>query len=54
MSYICISSGVLANPNYIGRQLEVYSFIALLYWVFSYGMSYTSGRLETALGVGER
>jgi len=49
-----ISSGVLANPNYIGRQLEVYSFIALLYWVFSYGMSYTSGRLETALGVGER
>jgi len=49
-----IARGVLANPNYIGRQLEVFAFIALIYWVFSYGMSYGSRRLEIALGVGER
>ena len=49
-----IARGILANPNYIGRQLEVFAFIALIYWVFSYGMSYGSRRLEVALGVGER
>ncbi|NOX61561.1 MAG: amino acid ABC transporter permease [Chloroflexi bacterium] len=49
-----IARGILANPNYIGRQLEVFAFIALIYWVFSYAMSYGSERLETALGVGER
>ncbi len=49
-----IARGILANPNYIGRQLEVFAFIALIYWVFSYGMSYGSRRLEIALGVGER
>ncbi len=49
-----IARGILANPSYIGRQLEVFAFIAMIYWVFSYGMSYASGRLETTLGVGER
>ena len=49
-----IARGILANPSYIGRQLEVFAFIALIYWVFSYGMSYGSRRLEIALGVGER
>jgi len=49
-----IARGVLANPNYIGRQLEVFSFIAVIYWVFCYGMSYAARRLEIALGVGER
>jgi general L-amino acid transport system permease protein len=49
-----IARGILANPSYIGRQLEVFAFIALIYWVFSYGMSYASRRLEISLGVGER
>ncbi len=49
-----IARSVLANPNYIGTQLEVYTFVALVYWVFSYGLSYGSKRLETSLGVGER
>ncbi|MCP4165356.1 MAG: amino acid ABC transporter permease [Chloroflexi bacterium] len=49
-----IARGVLANPAYIGRQLEVYIFITMVYWVFSYSMSYGSRRLETSLGVGER
>jgi general L-amino acid transport system permease protein len=43
-----------ANPEYIGLQMEVYLFIAAIFWVLSYMMSYASLRLEVALGVGER
>ena len=49
-----ISKGVLANPSYVGTQREVYLFISVFYFVFSYALSYTSRRLETVLGVGER
>ncbi len=49
-----IASTVLAQPEFIGKQREVYTFIALIYWVFSYAMSYASRKLEIALGVGER
>ena len=43
-----------ADPEYVQLQLEVYTFIALVFWIFSYAMSYSSRQLETALGVGER
>ncbi len=49
-----IASTVLAQPEFIGKQREVYTFIGLIYWIFSYGMSYTSRQIEKALGVGER
>ncbi len=49
-----IARGVIANPDYIGTQREVYLFIAVFYFVFSYALAYTSRRLETALGVGTR
>lgn len=49
-----IGKAVLGNPDYIGTSKEVYLFIAAIFWVISYGMSYASQRLETALGVGER
>jgi general L-amino acid transport system permease protein len=49
-----IARGVIANPEYIGTQREVYLFISLFYFVFSYALAYTSRRLEHALGVGER
>lgn len=42
------------NPEYIGRQAEVYVFIAAIFWIFSYSMSETSRRLEERLGVGSR
>ena len=47
-----IAQTVLAQPDYIGRQLEVYLFVSLIFFIFSYMMSYLSQRLETALGVG--
>jgi general L-amino acid transport system permease protein len=49
-----IGKTVLAQPEFLGLQREVYAFISLLYWVFSYGMSYLSQRLEESLGVGKR
>ncbi len=49
-----ISRSILAQPKFVGYQHEVFLFISLIYWVFSYFMSYISQRLEVALGVGER
>jgi general L-amino acid transport system permease protein len=54
LDLVGIARGVLANPDYHGRQIEVYAFVALVYWLFSYGMSYASRRLEGNLGVGRR
>ncbi|NWG35597.1 MAG: amino acid ABC transporter permease [Chloroflexi bacterium] len=49
-----IGKTVLAQPDFIGLQREVYAFISLIYWVLSYGMSHLSQRLEERLGVGKR
>jgi general L-amino acid transport system permease protein len=49
-----ISRSILAQPQFVGYQREVYLFISLIYWVFSYFLSYVSQRLEQSLGVGER
>ncbi|NCP86008.1 MAG: amino acid ABC transporter permease [Anaerolineae bacterium CG_4_9_14_3_um_filter_57_17] len=49
-----IAKTVLAQPEFLGYQREVYAFISLLYWVISYGMSYLSQQLEIALNVGKR
>lgn len=47
-------SVINSSPEFVQLQLEVYAFIALLFWIISYAMSYASRQLETALGVGER
>ncbi len=49
-----ISRTVLAQPQFLGRYAEVYLFIGLIYWVFCYGMSLASRRLERQLNVGQR
>jgi general L-amino acid transport system permease protein len=49
-----IARSVLAQPQYVSRQREVFLFITLIYWVFSYFMAYISQRLEIVLGVGKR
>ena len=42
------------SPEFFRLQIEVYAFIAVIFWVFSYFMSYASMQLEKSLGVGER
>jgi len=43
-----------SDVTYLQLQFEVYIFIAAVFWILSFFMSYASRRLETALGVGER
>jgi general L-amino acid transport system permease protein len=47
-----IAKSVIANPDWLGLQAEVYLFAAVIYFVFSYSMSYGSQEIETALGAG--
>jgi general L-amino acid transport system permease protein len=47
-------SVVNSDPEFVQLQLEVYLFIAMIYWVFSFLMSLASRRLEAALGVNAR
>lgn len=42
------------DPEFVRLQMEVYLFIAVIFWIFSYFMSYASLQLEKSLGVGER
>lgn len=43
-----------SKPEFVQLQTEVYIFIAVIYWIFSYLMSMASRRVEDALGVGKR
>ncbi len=49
-----VARSVLAQPEYLGLQTEVYIFVAAVFFLFSYAMSFASYRLEEALGVGKR
>ncbi len=52
---LAIGKSVLnSNVEWLLLDSEVYIFIAAVFWVFTYSMSYASRRLEVALGVGER
>ncbi len=39
---------------FIDNGREVYFFIAVVFWIFTFSMSYVSRRIERALGVGRR
>jgi general L-amino acid transport system permease protein len=43
-----IARSVLSQPQFIGRNGEVYLFIGLVYWVFCFGLSQFSKRLENS------
>ena len=45
---------IQGNPEYLASAKELFIFLALVFWVFTYGMSYVSRRVEQHLGVGER
>jgi general L-amino acid transport system permease protein len=55
LELLAIGKAVLqSNQAWLLRDKEVYLFIAVLFWIFTYAMSYASRRLEVALGLGER
>jgi general L-amino acid transport system permease protein len=49
-----IGRAVLAQPDSFGATLEVYAFVAGVFFVLCYAMSQASYRLERAMGVGSR
>ena len=42
------------NPEYLPHTKELFVFLALVFWIFCYTMSYVSRRIEDNLGVGRR
>ncbi|MCG9126300.1 amino acid ABC transporter permease [Candidatus Poribacteria bacterium] len=47
-----VAKSITANREWLGLQAEVYLFAAVIYFVFSYSMSYVSTEVEASLGVG--
>jgi general L-amino acid transport system permease protein len=55
LELLAVGRAVLeSNVEWKLLNMEVYLFIAAVFWIFNYAMSYASRRLEVALGVGER
>ena len=46
-----IAKATLAQPAFLGRHIEVYSFLAAVYWFISYAISYVGLLIEERLGV---
>ncbi len=42
-----------SDPEFVQLRTEVYIFIAVIYWIFSYLMSLASRRLESAMGISD-
>lgn len=49
-----IANSVISQQEFLGRQSEALLFIAALYFICCFAMTYASRRLEKRLGVGER
>jgi|GEM_PF-34213 len=45
---------IQGNLEFVDDGHEVYIFIAAVFWIFTFSMSYISRRIERALGVGQR
>ena len=45
---------IQGNAEYLASAKEVFIFLALVFWVFTYTMSYVSQKVEEHLGVGQR
>lgn len=50
---LSVGEATLAQTDFIGRQTEVYLFVAFAFWAIAFTMSRLSVRLETQLGVGK-
>ena len=45
---------IQGNPEYLPSARELFIFLAIVFWIFTYGMSYVSRRVEAHLRVGVR
>ncbi|WP_075619045.1 amino acid ABC transporter permease [Paenisporosarcina indica] len=49
-----MGKNIISNPEFLGTQMEVFIFVALVFLIFCNLMSYASRRIEQSLGVGKR
>ncbi len=55
LELLAVGSAIInSNPQWLLLDMEVYAFIALVFWVFTYSMAYASRRVEQAVGLGTR
>lgn len=55
LELLAVGKAVLnTNPEWLLLDMEVYSFIALVFWIFTFSMAYASRRVEVAVGLGKR
>jgi general L-amino acid transport system permease protein len=52
--FLGINRSIIANERWFGLRVEIYAFLAVVYFLGSFIMSSYSRRLETRLGLGER
>ena len=45
---------IQGNVEYLSNAKELFIFLALVFWIFTFTMSYVSGKVEEHLGVGQR
>ena len=45
---------IQGNQEFLDNALELFVFLAVVFWIFTYSMSYLSRRIERHLGVGVR
>jgi general L-amino acid transport system permease protein len=46
-----IAKATLSQPAFLGRHIEVYTFLAGIYWLISYIMSYIGQMIEARMGI---
>ncbi len=51
---LAVGKAGLSDPNWLGYSVEAYTFIALIYWIFCFGMSRYSQVLEHRLHTGHK
>jgi general L-amino acid transport system permease protein len=55
LELLAVGSAILnSNPQWLFYDMEVYGFIAMVFWVFTFSMAYASRRVEEATGLGTR
>ncbi|MEX2373083.1 MAG: amino acid ABC transporter permease, partial [Dehalococcoidia bacterium] len=52
--FLGAGEATLAQRSFIGREQEVFAFVAFGFWAVAFGMSRLSQRIERGVGVGIR
>lgn len=54
MELLSMAQMLTANPDYIGTQRELLTFVMVVFWLVTYMLAYAGRRLELAQGLGKR